>query len=183
MHRRCLGGWAWPTRPYWLLVLNGPYPRRSARILLVDRDSHVLLLRFRTRMSSGWVTPGGGVEPGETLRQAATRELWEEIRLDVARADLGEPVAMTAGRAELGGVAGLYRDDFFILRLHSHTVDIRGQTPHERSEHAGHRWWHLADLATTNGRVYPQGLAPLLADLIAGHRWPRPRVLPWRQGQ
>jgi 8-oxo-dGTP diphosphatase len=37
--------------------------------------SHVLLVRHRVR---GWVPPGGTVEPGETPRGAAARELMEE---------------------------------------------------------------------------------------------------------
>lgn len=37
--------------------------------------SHVLLVRHRVR---GWVPPGGKVEPGETPRAAAARELMEE---------------------------------------------------------------------------------------------------------
>lgn len=163
------------------MVQKGPYTRRSARILLVDDTDRVLLLRFRTPTSTGWVTPGGGVEAGETLAQAAVRELREEIGLAATPADLGRPVAVTAGHAELGGIAGLYRDDFYFLRVRAHTVDTRGQTPYERNELAGHRWWHPADLATTTDLVYPNGLAALLADLIAGRRSPEPRVLPWRQ--
>jgi 8-oxo-dGTP diphosphatase len=37
--------------------------------------SHVLLVRHRVR---GWGPPGGEVEPGETPRAAAARELVEE---------------------------------------------------------------------------------------------------------
>ena len=160
-------------------MLHGPYTRRAARVLLVDDTDRVLLLRFQTPTSAGWVTPGGGVEPGETLPQAAARELREEIGLATTTTSLGQPVAATAGHDELGGITGLYRDDFFFLRVHTHPVDTRGQTPHERAEHAGHRWWQLTDLTTTNDLVYPHGLAPLLADLIAGKRPAHARELPW----
>lgn len=43
---------------------------------MLDRDlTRVLLVRHRWR---AWVPPGGKVEPGETPREAAARELFEE---------------------------------------------------------------------------------------------------------
>lgn len=48
----------------------------AAEVWVTDTTfSHVLLVRHRIR---GWVPPGGKVEPGETPRIAAVRELWEE---------------------------------------------------------------------------------------------------------
>ncbi len=44
-------------------------------------DGRLLLIRNSYRR--GWTLPGGGVDPGETTRQAATRELREELGLDV----------------------------------------------------------------------------------------------------
>lgn len=48
----------------------------AAEVWVADPTfSHVLLVRHRVR---GWVPPGGKVEPGETPRVAAIRELAEE---------------------------------------------------------------------------------------------------------
>ena len=58
-----------------------PRPRRqAARLVVRDPGGRVLLLRYDDPPPVGvhWSTPGGGIEPGETPRAAAVRELREE---------------------------------------------------------------------------------------------------------
>ncbi|MET7329765.1 NUDIX domain-containing protein [Nonomuraea sp. NPDC005650] len=63
-----------------------PVPRPSARVVLIDASDRLLLFSSRNRDGTlRWYTPGGGLQPGERHRDAALRELYEEIGLtDVA---------------------------------------------------------------------------------------------------
>jgi 8-oxo-dGTP pyrophosphatase MutT (NUDIX family) len=161
-----------------------PYRRRSARVILLDRADRVLLLRLhhdhrKPQRGHYWLTPGGGVDDGEALPEAAARELREEIGLVVAPEDLGAPVATTSGYAEFSWAKGRFRDDFFAHRVTAHDVDTSGLEPHELKQVTGHRWWTVDELAATTEVVYPFGLVPLLRDLIADRRAPEPVLLPW----
>jgi len=48
----------------------------GARVCAIDGQGRILLVRHS--YVKGWTFPGGGVDKGETLRQAAIRELREE---------------------------------------------------------------------------------------------------------
>jgi ADP-ribose pyrophosphatase YjhB (NUDIX family) len=57
----------------------------GVRAVVLDNENRVFLVKHS--YVSGWHLPGGGVETGETLREALTRELVEEGRIEL----LNEP--------------------------------------------------------------------------------------------
>jgi 8-oxo-dGTP pyrophosphatase MutT (NUDIX family) len=161
------------------------YVRRSARVVVVDRAGRVLLWHARWHAGErgwvdGWFTPGGGIEPGESLAEAAARELFEETGLRVAPEDLGERVAWAEGEARLPAGTGTFRDDFFLLRVDDLVVSTEGHEDGERESLIGHRWWTVEELAASDAYVVPRGLAPFLRDVAAGRTPGAPVRLPWR---
>jgi ADP-ribose pyrophosphatase YjhB (NUDIX family) len=58
----------------------------GVRAVVLDDDNRVFLVKHS--YVSGWHLPGGGVETGETFRDALRRELMEEGRIEVSN----EPV-------------------------------------------------------------------------------------------
>ncbi|MFC8850326.1 MULTISPECIES: NUDIX hydrolase [unclassified Micromonospora] len=145
-------------------------PRRAARVLLVDAAGRVLLLAGHDPARPDhryWLTPGGGLEPGESPAAGAARELAEETGLRLTPAELGEPVSQERVRFPFGGVHYEQEQQFFLVRVAGWEVDTAGFDAVERASITGHRWWPLDELAATAERYYPADLPALLRRLLA----------------
>jgi 8-oxo-dGTP pyrophosphatase MutT (NUDIX family) len=143
--------------------------RLAARVFLVDREGSVLLLRGRdpNRPEAGWwwLTPGGGIDDGETAEAAARREVREETGLVID--DVGEVVFRRAVRFDFEGLRYHQREQFFCVRCDRFVIDRSEWTDVERRSMAEHRWWTYAELAATDETVYPEQVAEILRELLA----------------
>jgi ADP-ribose pyrophosphatase YjhB (NUDIX family) len=108
-------------------------------VLLLDGDQLLLVKRGRPPAQGKWTVPGGGVELGETLAEAAARELREETGLS---ARLG-PVVEILERV-VHDAAGSVEYHYVILDFLG--TDPRG-VPAPGSDVSEVRWVKVADLS------------------------------------
>ena len=138
--------------------------RLTSRVLLFDRDGRILLFLTLAPDTSGvarWLTPGGGVDAGETYHDAAVRELEEETGLVIT--DLGEPVWVhdfdvtwddadhDTGHAE-----------FYTATVDAFEPSKDQWTDEELVDVLESRWWTLAELAATDDLYEPVELVELI---------------------
>jgi 8-oxo-dGTP pyrophosphatase MutT (NUDIX family) len=142
--------------------------RTAARILVLDPDGRVLLFRgfdpTRPEKGSWWFTPGGGLDDGETVEDAARRELFEETGLRVD--DLGPEVFEQ--RIEFKFEASHFdqTEHFFCVRTEQFALTRAGWTELEQRTVLEHRWWSVAELNGTGETIYPESLGDRLAELL-----------------
>jgi 8-oxo-dGTP pyrophosphatase MutT (NUDIX family) len=159
----------------WVLGEDGLRYRRAARVLLVDADDRLLLVRGHDvdqPERSWWFTVGGGIDPGESAREAALRELREETGLVLDDAALVGPVLTRSAVFDFYAEHCRQDEEFFLARvadaLDTATIARDGWTEVELDVLDELRWWHLGELATETREVFPEGLVDLVRPLLAG---------------
>ena len=142
--------------------------RPTARVLLVNELEQVFLINTHFDPELGleprWLTPGGGIDAGESVQEAAVRELLEETGLRVTVDELGPVFWQTSGRWDWsdGIHYQTYTDTIFKLQVSDFVLDASLWTPEEHRDILESRWWNVSDLIASGERIGPHGLAEQL---------------------
>ncbi|MGA8978672.1 MAG: NUDIX domain-containing protein [Pedococcus sp.] len=139
--------------------------RRAMRVLLVDDADRLLLFRDSdpgmSPVPTWWITPGGGVEPGERDVEAAVREVFEETGVQVAPDQLVGPLATRVVVHGYSDVVTTQDEAFWFVRVPAFEVSTVGHTEQELLTMTAHRWWTRNELAATDDEVWPRDLLDL----------------------
>ncbi|MBI5160644.1 MAG: NUDIX domain-containing protein [Micrococcales bacterium] len=146
------------------MMPNPRVTRPTSRVLLFDEHDRVLLFHSvapDTSRVARWITPGGGVEPGETHRAGALRELYEETGL-VAR-EIEGPVLRQDFAVEWDDADhDRGHAEFFVVRTVRFEPSAENWTADERVDTLAHRWWSVDDLEHTDERLEPVDLPAIV---------------------
>ncbi|MFC4011094.1 NUDIX hydrolase [Nonomuraea purpurea] len=148
-----------------------PVRRFTARALPLDDQDRVLLLRGFDPAQPDlpfWFTIGGAMEGGETLRETAARELFEEVGIRVSPDDFTGPYGTNTIEFTWADHIITQDQTFFAIRVgDAAAVSFEHMEQVERDTTTGYRWWSAAELESTEEMYFPEDLAVVLRGITA----------------
>ena len=153
-----------------------PVRQRAAVRVIVTDGSSVLLLSDTDPGAPGtrwWVTPGGGIDPGEQPVHAAVRELAEETGRVVDPLDLGGPLLRRLVIHGYSDQVLAQSELFYVLQVPApFELDTSGFTEEEKLTIAAWDWHSIDQLDALTEPVWPGDLAELVALAGPPAAWP-----------
>ena len=140
--------------------------RRAARAIILTPDNEVLLMRmaFPWQDEDLWILPGGGIEPGESERQAVEREIYEETGASglLVRAAVWEREFLVEATSTL------MKQCYFLAHAARFVPQATALLGNEQNWLREYRWWSLdALLAAADLNVEPTNIARGIEHLIS----------------
>jgi len=149
-------------------VMTGLYVRHAGRVVLLDPDDRVLLMRYDDGPPNGvhWSTPGGGLDEGEDYEAGALRELAEETGwTDIV---LLREIHRRSHTMEWSDRMVRQHERIYLARTDQPRREITGvEAMHASDGIAAWRWWTLDEIDGTAEAVWPRGLADLIRAAIS----------------
>ncbi len=145
-------------------------PREAARVIVLGDDGRVLLLRGHDPAQpsrSWWFSVGGGLDAGESHREAAVRELREEVGYVVDPESLVGPVWERTAIFDFMDMPYRQHEVFFVARVEAGASRVPTEWSEvERDMLDEVRWWVPSEVTAMDIEVFPERLGELLETVM-----------------
>lgn len=152
-----------------------PLEREAVRALLISPEREILLMRTAMPTQdrrTGWITPGGGLEPREDPVAGLKRELLEETGLSDPA--IGPVVWTRRHSFRVHGQTWNQHERFFWVGCERFEPSTDRMQALEREYFQTYRWWHIDDIEASGELFAPRRLGDLLGKLLRDGPPPEP---------
>ncbi len=149
--------------------------RKTVRIILLNDKNELLLMYINdfdistpdgTKNNKFWCTIGGAVEEGESVEQAALREIYEETGIAKENVTLGPVVWHSTVELVLKGRLTCF-DELYMVAITKQTeVSLHVPTEDERQCVKMLKWFSLDDICNSDEIIFPLTLSNYLPAIL-----------------
>ncbi len=160
--------------------------RKAVRVLLLNDKDELLLMCVEDfdisspegkRNKRFWCTIGGEIETGESVEQAAIREIYEESGIEENEIEIGPVVWYSSINLVLKRILTQLEESFIVVKTKQNKVFLQNPTQDEQRTVKELRWFSLANIQKSPEVIFPIPLPEYFPDIISGKYPEQPIVI------
>lgn len=158
--------------------------RNSVRVLLLNPHNELLLIcaddptttsADKTYHGRFWYCIGGQIDPGETLQNAALREIHEETGISHKEVELGPVVWFGEFDMIVNGIMTHLKQTFLVAKTTHQNPFLNNPDNWEKNFVEKIAWFSLENIKKCPEPIFPVVLADYLPDILSGV-YPKPPI-------
>ena len=155
--------------------------RNSVKVILLNEKNELLLMCAdtpkirspkRKYLGKFWFLVGGEIEPGESLQEAALREIFEETGILKEKIELGPIVWFGEFDLILNDILTHLKQTFIVAKTNQKKASLTNLTPWEAFVVKKIKWFSLKEIKNSKETIYPI-LLPKYLPVIISEKYPK----------
>lgn len=147
--------------------------RNSSRAIVLNKRNEIFLFRytfdFFAEKESIWITPGGGLDDGESFEEALKRELFEELGIELSGNDSTPQIYYRTPLYELSNGEKVQSEErFYLIRLDETEFSYANWTESENKRMTAGKWWSAEEIRRSKETFFSEDILEILERLSRG---------------
>lgn len=155
--------------------------RKSSRAIILNSNHEIFLFQFNfdyfAKGNVVWITPGGGLEDGETFDMALKREVFEELGIKLNQCYKQIYYRNPIYSLKNGELAQCEERFFLVYLDGKEEFSFINWTEHESKRMLYGKWWSIADIQQSEDEFFSSDIINILDNLSKGKIPEEPKEL------
>lgn len=142
--------------------------RKSSRVIVLNKKNEIFLFQYMfdylAESHTIWITPGGGLEEGESFEDALKRELFEELGVQVME-ECPEVYYRNPLYTMNNGEVIKSVERFFLVSLEDEQFSYANWTESEKNRMLAGKWWSVEEIQQSKDEFFTTDIIQILMEL------------------
>jgi 8-oxo-dGTP pyrophosphatase MutT (NUDIX family) len=145
--------------------------QKSSRAIILNKNNEIFLFKYNLDYFADgnvvWITPGGGLEEGESFDMALKRELYEELGIQYSQ-NCKQIYYRNPVYSLKNGEKVQCEERFFLIYLDVEKFKYNNWTESEQKRMQCGKWWSVEEIIQSDDEFFSRDIIVIMNNLTLG---------------